>query len=90
MSHPWDVTVYLVENRDDARGPLTQAHAVLATAHGTTLDGYGRARVPAETDDTTARDALAVAGALRDLARRLVLEAGEQSGLEREELPAAC
>ncbi|MDC7122422.1 DUF1876 family protein [Cellulomonas fimi] len=90
MSHPWDVTVYLVETPDAARGPLTQAHAVLATADGTTLDGYGRARVPRDTDDTTAWEALAVAGALRDLARRLALEAGERSGLEREELPAAC
>ena len=55
MSHPWDVTVYLVETADAARGPLTQAHAVLATPDGTTLDGYGRARVPGETEDTTAR-----------------------------------
>lgn len=89
MSHPWDVTVYLVDTPDDTRGPLTRGHAVLASADGTTLDGYGRARVAGEADDTTARHALAVAAALRDLARRLVLEAGEQSGLEREELPAA-
>ncbi|WP_273651246.1 dsRBD fold-containing protein [Cellulomonas fimi] len=91
MSHPWEVTVYLVETPDDARGPLTRAHAVLAAADGTTVDGYGRSRAP-ETDDdpTSTRHALAVAGALRDLARRLVLEAGEVSGLERDELLTAC
>ena len=91
MARTWDVTVYVFASHDAAgHDDVTKAHAVLATSGGATVDGYGRA------DDDEARAArsaaapddhavAAAAGALRDLARRLLGEAEDLAGTEPDE-----
>ena len=74
MASTWKVTIYLFDARDPGYDhEVTKAHAVLTTAVGTTLDGYGRARrYPGEVDVPEIGDELAAARALRDVADRLV------------------
>lgn len=74
MTHTWTVQIQLF-NAEDVRSdePVTTAHAVLTTAAGTTLNGYGRARRnPQDPDVPEIGEELAAARALRDLADRLL------------------
>lgn len=74
MSRTWDVAVHLFDADDiDPDGIETTAHAVLTTASGTSLDGYGHARRnPHDPAVMEIGEELAAARALRDLADRLL------------------
>jgi hypothetical protein len=70
MISTWKVTIYLFDG-DDLRP--TTAHAVLASAAGTSLLGTGHARRrPGDVDVPEIGDELAAARALRDLADQLL------------------
>ncbi|MEP7765418.1 dsRBD fold-containing protein [Sanguibacter sp. 25GB23B1] len=74
MSRTWDVAVHLFDADDiDPDGIQTTAHAVLTTASGTSLDGYGLARRnPHDMAVLEIGEELAAARALRDLADKLL------------------
>ncbi len=74
MTHTWKVSVDLFSSNDVRSDEhLTAAHAVLTTAAGNRLEGYGRARLnPADRDVPEIGEELAVARALRDLADRFL------------------
>ncbi|MET0789073.1 MAG: dsRBD fold-containing protein [Cellulomonas sp.] len=70
MTETWTVTIRLVDAADDL---TTNAHAVLATSTGASLDGYGRARFSAyDADAPAVGPEVAAALALRHLADRLL------------------
>ncbi|MPV38094.1 dsRBD fold-containing protein [Georgenia subflava] len=74
MARSWNVEIQLF-SADEVRSdePVTTAHAVLTTAAGATLNGYGRARRnPEDQDIEEIGEELAAARALRDLADRLL------------------
>ncbi|MFH5824867.1 dsRBD fold-containing protein [Georgenia sp. AZ-5] len=74
MPRTWTVTIDLFD-ADEVRSdePITTAHAVLTTATGGTLNGYGRARLnPDDENVPEIGEELAAARALRDLADRLL------------------
>jgi hypothetical protein len=73
MNETWNVAVHVFEIDDLVAGPTTEAHAVLTTAAGWTLDGYGRAHFTAYDDDVPeVGTEVAAARALRHLADRLL------------------
>jgi len=78
MASTWKVTVHLFDV-DDPRSDtaVTNAHAVLTTSSGTTVDGHGQARrAPRDVDVPEIGEEIAAARALREIADRL-LEASE-------------
>lgn len=89
MARTWGVAVYLFDVDDPPHVGVTEAHAVLSMSSGATLDGYGRVRRAPSHDvgRAEAADRIAAAGALRDLAHRLLRVCSEElSEMEQDDV----
>ncbi|GEL97298.1 dsRBD fold-containing protein [Cellulomonas terrae] len=89
MARTWGVAVYLFDVDDPPHVGVTEAHAVLSMSSGATLHGYGRVRRDPSHGGrgAEASDRIAAAGALRDLAHRLLRACSEElSEIEQEDV----
>lgn len=74
MTHTWHASIHLFSSADVGSDEhVTAAHAVVTTAAGNKIEGYGRAKLnPDDTDVPEIGEELAAARALRDVADRLL------------------
>ena len=80
MARTWGVAIYLFDVEDPPHGCVTQAHAVVTTSSGATLDGYGRVArgTPHRGPAPGPSDRSAAAAALRDAAHHLLRACSEE------------